>query len=166
MILLDILPKGESVNADRYCETLDWLIHAVRHKRPGPLCSIVVLQHNNATPHTAKRTKEWLECYRWDIIPHPAHSPDLAPLDFHLFGPLKSYPGGKKFENEDVLIVKDSREEVVELSEEKKKEIQQKENRVSHQNHRASYSPRKERALKIYTDEESTSSKNSFKISL
>ncbi|GFO16012.1 histone-lysine N-methyltransferase SETMAR [Plakobranchus ocellatus] len=29
MILLDILPKGERINADRYCETLDRLRHAV-----------------------------------------------------------------------------------------------------------------------------------------
>ncbi|GFN98065.1 histone-lysine N-methyltransferase SETMAR [Plakobranchus ocellatus] len=104
MILLDILPKGESVNADRYCETLDRLRHAVRRKRPGLLRSGVVLQHDNATPHTAKRTKEWLERYRWDIIPHPAHSPDLAPSHFHLFGPLKRHLGGKKFEDEDELI--------------------------------------------------------------
>ncbi|GFO20038.1 histone-lysine N-methyltransferase SETMAR [Plakobranchus ocellatus] len=58
MILLDILPKGESVNADRYCETLDRLRLAVRRKRPGLLRSGVVLQHDNATPHMAKRTKE------------------------------------------------------------------------------------------------------------
>ncbi|GFO04758.1 histone-lysine N-methyltransferase SETMAR [Plakobranchus ocellatus] len=64
----------------------------------------VVLQHDNATPHTAKRTKEWLERYRWDIIPHPFHSPDLAPPDFHLYGPLKCHLGGKKFEDEDELI--------------------------------------------------------------
>ncbi|GFO29697.1 histone-lysine N-methyltransferase SETMAR [Plakobranchus ocellatus] len=50
MILLDILPKGESVNADQYCETLDRLRHAVRRKRPGLLRSGVVLQHDNATP--------------------------------------------------------------------------------------------------------------------
>ncbi|GFN80998.1 histone-lysine N-methyltransferase SETMAR [Plakobranchus ocellatus] len=79
MIFLDILPKGESVNADRYCETLDRLRHAVSGKRPGLLRSGVVLQHNNATRHMAKRTKEWVERYRWDIIPHPAHSPDVAP---------------------------------------------------------------------------------------
>ncbi|GFO01177.1 histone-lysine N-methyltransferase SETMAR [Plakobranchus ocellatus] len=56
-------------------------------------------------PHMANRTKEWLERYRWDIIPHPAHGPDLAPSDFHLFGPPKRLLGGKKFENEDELIV-------------------------------------------------------------
>ncbi|GFO06143.1 histone-lysine N-methyltransferase SETMAR [Plakobranchus ocellatus] len=101
MILLNILPKGESGNADRYCETLDRLRHAVRRKRPGLLSSGVVLQHDNATPHMAKRTKEWLERYRWDIIPHPSHSPDLATSDFHLFGLLKCHLGGKKFEDED-----------------------------------------------------------------
>ncbi|GFO06313.1 histone-lysine N-methyltransferase SETMAR [Plakobranchus ocellatus] len=104
MILLDILPKAESVNADQYCETLDRLRHAVRCKRPGLLRSRAVLHLDNATPHTAKRTKEWLECYRWDIIPCLAHSPDLAPSDFHLFGPLKRHLGGKKFEDEDELI--------------------------------------------------------------
>ncbi|GFN80878.1 histone-lysine N-methyltransferase SETMAR [Plakobranchus ocellatus] len=50
MILLDILPKGESANADRYCEILDRLRHAVRRKRPGLLRSGVVLQHDNAHP--------------------------------------------------------------------------------------------------------------------
>ncbi|GFO15489.1 histone-lysine N-methyltransferase SETMAR [Plakobranchus ocellatus] len=39
MIFLDILPKVESVNADRYCETLDQLRRAVRRKRRGLLRS-------------------------------------------------------------------------------------------------------------------------------
>ncbi|GFO10282.1 histone-lysine N-methyltransferase SETMAR [Plakobranchus ocellatus] len=106
MILLDILQKGERVNADRCCETFDRLRHAVRRKRPGLLRSGVVLQHDNATPHTAKRTKEGLERLRWDIIPHPAHSPDLALSEFYLFGPLEHHLGGKKFEDEDKLIGK------------------------------------------------------------
>ncbi|GFO48771.1 histone-lysine N-methyltransferase SETMAR [Plakobranchus ocellatus] len=55
-------------------------------------------------PPTAKRTKEWLERYRWDIIPHPAHSLDLALSDFHLFRSLKRHLGGKKFEDEDEVI--------------------------------------------------------------
>ncbi|GFO20621.1 transposase [Plakobranchus ocellatus] len=108
MILLNILPKGESLNADPYCETLDRLRHTVRPKRPELLRSGIFLQHDNEPPpphtHTSKRTMEWLERYRWDIIPHPAHSPDLASSGFHLFGPLKSHLGGKKFEDEDELI--------------------------------------------------------------
>ncbi|GFN83294.1 histone-lysine N-methyltransferase SETMAR [Plakobranchus ocellatus] len=57
MVLLDILPKGKSVNADRYCETLDRLRHAVRRKRHGLLRSGVVLQHDNATPPHGKTYK-------------------------------------------------------------------------------------------------------------
>ncbi|GFO46420.1 Aromatic-l-amino-acid decarboxylase [Plakobranchus ocellatus] len=106
MMLLDILPKGETFNADRYCKTLDRLRHAVRRKRRGLLRMELSSNTTVQPPHTAKRTKEWLEHYRWDIIPHPAHSPDLAPSGFDLFGLLKRHLGGKKFEDEDELIGK------------------------------------------------------------
>jgi hypothetical protein len=32
---------------------------------------------------------------------HPPHSPDLAPSDFHLFGPMKVHLGGYIFQNDD-----------------------------------------------------------------
>ncbi|GFO14980.1 histone-lysine N-methyltransferase SETMAR [Plakobranchus ocellatus] len=64
------------------------------------------LEHDNATPHSANLTvtQQWLQRYVWEILPHPAHSPDLAPSDFHLFGPLKRHLGGMAFETEDDLI--------------------------------------------------------------
>ncbi|GFN95635.1 transposase [Plakobranchus ocellatus] len=52
----------------------------------------------------ANLTQQWLQRYGWEILPHPAHSPDLAPSDFHLFGPLKRHLGGMAFETEDDLI--------------------------------------------------------------
>ncbi|GFO41717.1 histone-lysine N-methyltransferase SETMAR [Plakobranchus ocellatus] len=105
MILLNIVPKGESVNADRYCETLDRLRHAVRRKRPGFLRCGVVLQHDNATPHTAKCTKKWLSTLQ--VGHYSPSSPQSRPctLRFHLFEPLKRHLGDKKFEDEDELIV-------------------------------------------------------------
>ncbi|GFO24803.1 histone-lysine N-methyltransferase SETMAR [Plakobranchus ocellatus] len=42
--------------------------------------------------------------YGWEILPHPAHSPDLALSDFNLFGPKKRHLGGMAFETEDDLI--------------------------------------------------------------
>ncbi|GFO48765.1 histone-lysine N-methyltransferase SETMAR [Plakobranchus ocellatus] len=54
VILLDILPQGQCINAARYCSTLDRLKEAIRRKRPGLLKRGVVLQHDNATPHSAK----------------------------------------------------------------------------------------------------------------
>ncbi|GFO04315.1 histone-lysine N-methyltransferase SETMAR [Plakobranchus ocellatus] len=90
--------------ASRYCRTLDRLKEAIRRKRPGLLRRGVVLQHDNAIPHSANLTQQWLQRYGWEILPHPAHSPDLAPSDFHLFGPLKRHLGGMAFETEDDLI--------------------------------------------------------------
>ncbi|GFO22844.1 transposase [Plakobranchus ocellatus] len=104
VILLDILPQGQCINAARYCSTLDRLKEAIRRKKPGLLRRGVVLQHDNATPHSANLTQQWLQRYGWEILPHPAHSPDLAPSDFHLFGPLKRHLGGMAFETEDDLI--------------------------------------------------------------
>ncbi|GFN80755.1 transposase [Plakobranchus ocellatus] len=73
-------------------------------QRPGLLRRGVVLQHDNATPHSTNLSQQWLQRYGWEILPHPAHSPNLAPSDFHLFGPLKRHLGGMAFETEDDLI--------------------------------------------------------------
>ncbi|GFN81816.1 histone-lysine N-methyltransferase SETMAR [Plakobranchus ocellatus] len=96
--------QGQCINAARYCSTLDRLKEAIRRRRPGLLRRGVVLQHDNATPHSANLTQQWLQRYGWEIPPYPAHSPDLAPSDFHLFGPLKRHLGGMAFETEDDLI--------------------------------------------------------------
>ncbi|GFW91220.1 mariner Mos1 transposase [Trichonephila clavipes] len=41
----------------------------------------VLLQHDNA----AKVVKTYLETLKWEVLPHPLYSPDLAPSDYHLF---------------------------------------------------------------------------------
>ncbi|GFN89875.1 histone-lysine N-methyltransferase SETMAR [Plakobranchus ocellatus] len=84
--------------------TLDRLKEAIRGKKFRLLRKGVVLQHDNATPHSANLTQQWLQRYGWEILPHPAHSPDLAPSDFHLFGFLKRHLGGMAFKTEDDLI--------------------------------------------------------------
>ncbi|GFO17393.1 gypsy retrotransposon integrase-like protein 1 [Plakobranchus ocellatus] len=67
VILLDILPQGQCINAARCCSTLDRLKEAIRRKRPGLLRRGVVLQHDNATPHSANLTQQWLQRYGWQI---------------------------------------------------------------------------------------------------
>jgi hypothetical protein len=41
---------------------------------------------------------------KWDVLPHPPYSPDLAASDYHLFGPMKGVLGGKRFRNNDEVI--------------------------------------------------------------
>ena len=59
------------------------------------------MHHDNARPHTAAQTVVTNNNLGWELLPHPPYSPDLAPSDFHLLGPLKEFTRGTKFENED-----------------------------------------------------------------
>ncbi|KAG5324868.1 MOS1T transposase, partial [Pseudoatta argentina] len=36
-------------------------------------------------PHVAKPVKTYLETLKWEVLPQPPYSPDIAPSDFHLF---------------------------------------------------------------------------------
>jgi hypothetical protein len=41
----------------------------------------------------------------WEALLHPVYSPDLAPSDFHVFGPLKEALEGKKFRADDEVTL-------------------------------------------------------------
>jgi hypothetical protein len=56
------------------------------------------LLHNNAIPHIEARTLKTLRKLEWEVMKHPAHSPDLAPSDFHISGMLTEALGGRKFQ--------------------------------------------------------------------
>ena len=40
---------------------------------------------------------------RYELLPHPPYSPDLAPSDFHLFPKLKIFLGGRRFPTREEL---------------------------------------------------------------
>ena len=61
----------------------------------------IILHHDNARPHTAIATAAAIVAKGWSVLPHSAYSPDLAPSDFHLFGPLKDYLRGQKFDDDE-----------------------------------------------------------------
>lgn len=101
VLLVDFMPQGKTVTADAYCETLRRLRRAIQNKRRGMLTRGICLLHDNARPHTARVTSALLGSWKWDVLDHPPHSPDLAPSDFHLFLHLKQYLAGKKFDDDD-----------------------------------------------------------------
>jgi len=57
ILLIDFLPRGQTIKADVYCETLRKLRRAIQNKRRGLLSKGVVFLHDNARPHTANVTK-------------------------------------------------------------------------------------------------------------
>lgn len=103
VLLIDYLPRGTTITADRYCEVLRSLRRAIQNKRRGKLSKKVILFHDNARPHSARQTRDLLDRFKWEIFGHPPYSPDLAPSDFHLFPQLKNHLGGKRFATEELL---------------------------------------------------------------
>jgi histone-lysine N-methyltransferase SETMAR len=75
-----------------------------RRVRPGKNPAEMLLQHDDARPHTSLRAREHITKMGWTVLPHPPYSPDLAPSDFHLFGSLKNALRGTRFEDDDSVI--------------------------------------------------------------
>ena len=101
-ILESYQERGTTVTSATYCDMLQRKVKpAIRSKRRGKLSKEILLLHKNARPHTAARTVETLKKLKWEAMEHPAYSPDLAPSDFHLFGPLKNALRGRRFSCDD-----------------------------------------------------------------
>lgn len=101
IILADAVPVGQTVNKEYYADFISKkLRNALRRKRPNlqPL-----ILHDNARCHTAQTVVETLDNLNWEVLPHPAYSPDLSPPDFHLFPKLKEPMRGKRYSTLDEL---------------------------------------------------------------
>jgi hypothetical protein len=78
IIHYELLERNLTVTAERYCQQLRRLEEAIQQKHLGQRHG-VILQHDNARPHTANMTKAAIQELDWEILPHPPYSLDLAP---------------------------------------------------------------------------------------
>ena len=72
--------------------------------RPKSGLKGIKLHIDNARSHNSKMTMQSISNYKIVRIPHPPYSPDIAPCDFWLFGKLKEYLKGKRFDSETELF--------------------------------------------------------------
>lgn len=103
VLLVEFLHRGDTINSTTYCETLKKLRRAIQNKRRGMLSRGIVLLHDNARPHTAKRTQDLIASFGWEQLDHPPYSPDLAPSDYHMFLHLKKHLGGLRHNDDDAV---------------------------------------------------------------
>jgi histone-lysine N-methyltransferase SETMAR len=101
VILIDVLPRGQTIKSDVYVETLK---KRFRRLRPHKDVTEVLLHHENARPHTSLYSLEAITKLQWTVLPHPSYSLDLTSSDYHLFSPLKGAIRGKKFESDREVI--------------------------------------------------------------
>ena len=104
LIHYELLCPNQTITAAKYCSQLEDLKTALSIKRPALLNRKgVVLQHDNARPHTARITQEKIMSFNWEVLPHPPYSPDIAPSDYHLFRSLQHHLSNKIYENDEQL---------------------------------------------------------------
>ncbi|CAK9819611.1 Histone-lysine N-methyltransferase SETMAR [Anthophora plagiata] len=97
IIYYELLPYGQTLNSDIYCQQLDRLKRAIDQKRPELANRRgVVFHQDNARPHTSIVTRQKLQELGWEVLMHPPYSPDLAPSDYHLFLALQNFFSDKK----------------------------------------------------------------------
>lgn len=100
VVYYELLKENETVNADRYCSQLDVLNTEIQRKRPSLANRKgVILHHDNARPHVARKTAQKIAELGWETLPQPPYSPDIAPSDYHLFRSLQNFLDGNEYVN-------------------------------------------------------------------
>ncbi len=73
----DLVIVQGNLNAQRYINLLNTnLLPFIRNHGPG-----ITFQHDNARPHTARITTQFLAQNNVNVLPWPAVSPDLNPIE-------------------------------------------------------------------------------------
>jgi histone-lysine N-methyltransferase SETMAR len=60
--------------------------------------------HDESRRHTANQTVETVNGLGFELMQHPPSSPDLAPSDIHMFGPMKEALNGRRFSYDEEII--------------------------------------------------------------
>lgn len=99
VIYYELLKPNETITGERYRTQLMRLSRALKQKRPEfeERHDKVILLHDNARPHVAKPVKTYLETLKWEVLPHPPYSPDIAPSDYYLFRSMTHDLSQQKF---------------------------------------------------------------------
>ena len=102
VLYYELLKLVETINGERYRTQLIRLKRAIVEKCPeyATRHEAIIFYHDNARPHVAIPGKNYLENSGWEVLPHPPHSPDLAPSDYHVFRSMQNALTGIRFTSE------------------------------------------------------------------
>ena len=96
VLCYEILLENLTINSNKYCFQLDQLKAALDEKCPELVnrkCRI--FNQDDVRPHVSLMTRQKFLQLGWGVVIHSPYSPDIAPLDFHLFHFLQDSVSGK-----------------------------------------------------------------------
>jgi len=89
ILLIDYLPKGQTISAENYLSLLVQLKDILNEKRRVKVTKGVLFLYDNAPAHRALATQKKLAYLGFQCLDQPSYSPDLALSEYHLFRGLK-----------------------------------------------------------------------------
>ena len=104
ILLIDYIPKGQTINAEYYSSLLVQLKDVLKEKRRGKFTKFFLFLHDNAAAHGALATQKKLAYLGFQCLDHPPYSPDLVPSDYHLLPGLKKQLKGRHFSSDAEVI--------------------------------------------------------------
>ncbi|KAG5314510.1 SETMR methyltransferase, partial [Acromyrmex insinuator] len=81
----------QTINGDYYAALLDHFNNILKKKRFHLAKKKVFFYQDNARVHTCPAPIAKFNEFHYELLPHPADSPDLAPCDYFLFLNLKKW---------------------------------------------------------------------------
>ncbi len=105
VVHLEFMPRGETVDTDTWIAILGRLKESIRRKRPimwrggfnGNKDRDFLLHMDNAPSHVSIRSLAFYGENGFELLSHPAYSPDLAPCDFWAFPFAKAQMRGTRY---------------------------------------------------------------------
>jgi len=104
ILLIDYVPKGQTINTEYYSSLLVQLKDILKEKRRGKFTKGVLFLHDNAPAHWTLATQKKLAYLGFQCLDHPPYSPDLAPSEYHLFPGLKKQLKGRHFSSDAEVV--------------------------------------------------------------
>ena len=101
LIHYSFLNPGKTITSEKYAQQIDKMHWKLKCQKPvlvsrkGP-----ILSHNNARLHITQPMLQKLNKFGYKVLLHLQYSPDLSPINYHLFKYLNNFLQRKHFHNQ------------------------------------------------------------------
>ena len=109
VLLIDYLPKVQTINAENHSFLLVQLRDIFKEKRRGEVTKVILFLHDNSPVPRALATQNKLSYLDFHCLHHPTYTPDLAPSDYLLFPGLKKQLKFRHFTSDAEVIAADEK---------------------------------------------------------
>ena len=104
ILLINYLPKGQTINAEYYSSLLVQLKDILKEKRRMNFTKGILFLYDNVPANRALVTQKKLAYLGFQYLDHPPYCTNLAPSDYHLFPGLKKQLKGRHFSSDAEVI--------------------------------------------------------------